>query len=203
MYRHMLPLFAIIGMNGADVPSEYPPPDESQRSDLGAVVVHAPPTVFGPLMVAEQGLFVREVLANSTASVLGIQDGDVVLTVNGTSLTTFDRLQDEFSLISTGDTVGVTIWRNGARMQLEGTAQKAVRSRIKLTAEEREYEQTLMQIDAAQRDRFRRAEANGLVQYMKQYDVRHLQGVGDSDKKDWTLFFVIPNPATVAQAFSR
>ncbi len=59
------------------------------------------------------GLYVSAVSENSDAAAQGIQVGDIVLAVNGTTVTTTDEVLAIKNSLKVGDSMTLTIWREG------------------------------------------------------------------------------------------
>jgi len=64
------------------------------------------------------GVFVQNVYEGSAAEQAGMQEGDVILYLDGVQVPTVDALREIISRHSVGDTVMVTIWRNGEILEL-------------------------------------------------------------------------------------
>lgn len=65
------------------------------------------------------GLYVYGVQELSDAAAKGIKVGDVVVAVNGTPVTTTQEIADIKDEMSIGDSLVLTIWRNGETMDIE------------------------------------------------------------------------------------
>jgi serine protease Do len=65
------------------------------------------------------GLYVYGVQELSDAAAKGIKVGDVVVAVNGTPVTTTQEIADIKDEMSIGDSLVLTIWRNGKTMDIE------------------------------------------------------------------------------------
>jgi len=64
------------------------------------------------------GVYVAQVQPNSGADKAGIQPGDVITKIDGTAITSFEQLQSILNNHKVGDTINVTIWRNGSTLTL-------------------------------------------------------------------------------------
>jgi len=77
----------------------------------------------------EKGVAIEEVVGNSTAEKMGLQAGDVVLSINGNETNDFDHLADVLSEIEIGSSVTVNYMRDGKNMSAtEEIGEKASRS---------------------------------------------------------------------------
>jgi S1-C subfamily serine protease len=61
-----------------------------------------------------EGLRVAQVIAGSPAEVAGLRSGDIVVAVAGTSLGSSTELQRRMVEDAIGRRVEITVWRNGA-----------------------------------------------------------------------------------------
>jgi len=66
----------------------------------------------------DQGVLVRQVFPNTAASTMGIQPGDVVLQVNGSSIGGMIDLRNEVGSSGVGEPVAVVVSRNGQQVEL-------------------------------------------------------------------------------------
>jgi S1-C subfamily serine protease len=64
---------------------------------------------------------VESVTPGSAAADAGIQNGDLIVEVDGTDIRSFDELRGLVSSRSPGETVTVTVVRDGERQDLEVT----------------------------------------------------------------------------------
>jgi len=69
----------------------------------------------------EQGVLVRQVFHNTAAAGMGVQPGDLVLSVNSNPITGMTSLRTEVCINNIGDPVSVTVSRNGQQQTLNGT----------------------------------------------------------------------------------
>ena len=65
-----------------------------------------------------EGVIVQSVQENSYAAVQGLQPGDVITALDGVPVTSADDLQTLLSSYNAGDTVRLTIWRDGETIDL-------------------------------------------------------------------------------------
>ncbi|WP_434630790.1 trypsin-like peptidase domain-containing protein [Thermoanaerobacterium thermosaccharolyticum] len=59
------------------------------------------------------GLYIAQVQQGSGADAAGLQAGDIITAVDGTSISTFNQLENILNNHKVGDIISVTIWRNG------------------------------------------------------------------------------------------
>ena len=69
----------------------------------------------------DAGAYAETVTSGSPADQAGIRAGDLIIGVDGTTIRSFDELRGLISSHSPGETVSVTVVRNGERMNLEVT----------------------------------------------------------------------------------
>jgi S1-C subfamily serine protease len=69
----------------------------------------------------DAGAYAETVTTGGPAAQAGIKDGDVVVSVDGTTIRSFDELRGLISSHSPGETVTVTVVRDGQRLDLEVT----------------------------------------------------------------------------------
>lgn len=65
------------------------------------------------------GIGVDRVTSNGPAAKAGIRAGDIIIKVDGTQITSFAQLQDILKQHKIGDTITVTVWRNGRELNLK------------------------------------------------------------------------------------
>lgn len=65
-----------------------------------------------------EGVIVQSVQENSYAAAQGLQPGDVITAMDGVAVTTADELQALLKNYNAGDTVRLTIWRDGETIDL-------------------------------------------------------------------------------------
>lgn len=71
------------------------------------------------------GLYLTQVAEDSDAARQGIQPGDILISINGTQITTQDSLEESLYSLNVGDTVQVTIYRGGSQYQVMLTLTEA------------------------------------------------------------------------------
>ena len=67
------------------------------------------------------GLYITNVDRSSDAAAKGIEEGDILLSVNGTNVTTMDALNGAVYNLDVGDTVEVVIYRSGKQYRVSLT----------------------------------------------------------------------------------
>lgn len=76
-----------------------------QKAAQSALVMQNPPA---------SGVFLLQVVPESQATELGLEQGDILLSYNGVPLTGMDQLGTEIGKTSPEQTVQITIWQNGS-----------------------------------------------------------------------------------------
>ncbi|HXF50380.1 MAG TPA: trypsin-like peptidase domain-containing protein [Dehalococcoidia bacterium] len=66
----------------------------------------------------EKGVLVADVARNSAADEAGLREGDVIVALDGQPIETFDQLADAIDAKEVGDTVTVTVNRDGEELEL-------------------------------------------------------------------------------------
>jgi len=66
-----------------------------------------------------EGVYVSDVQENSDAAAKGVKKGDVILEVNGTSVTTPDEIKNIKDNYNVGDVLKFRIWRDGETFELD------------------------------------------------------------------------------------
>jgi S1-C subfamily serine protease len=69
----------------------------------------------------DAGAYVQSVTPGGAADLAGIRDGDLIVDVDGTAIRSFDELRGFISSHSPGETVTVTVIRDGERIEIEVT----------------------------------------------------------------------------------
>ena len=72
-----------------------------------------------------KGLYITNVTPGSPADNVGIEDGDILLSVNDTSIATMDDLRSALYTCEVGQSVEVVIYRGGQRYRVELTVSEA------------------------------------------------------------------------------
>ena len=76
-----------------------------------------------------EGLYVSSVAENSPAAAAGIQVGDVISSIDGTAVTTYDELASELAQKNVGDVASVTINRTSNGMYNQSDVQVTLGSK--------------------------------------------------------------------------
>lgn len=82
------------------------------RVSLG-ITVGTIPTMYADYYKIPQGLYVSSVSEKSDAAAQGIRHGDILTAVNGNAVIQTSDVTDVVSKLTTGDTVILTVWRDG------------------------------------------------------------------------------------------
>lgn len=70
------------------------------------------------------GAYVRSVNPNGAADLAGIQEGDIIIGINGTAISTTDELNEKKNEFNAGDTITLTISRKGKDTDIKVTLQE-------------------------------------------------------------------------------
>ncbi|MBP5239434.1 MAG: trypsin-like peptidase domain-containing protein [Oscillospiraceae bacterium] len=87
------------------------------RPSIGITVGAIPDTAKEKYTLPD-GLYVMDVSDGSDAKEKGIKQGDVITAVNGTPVTTTDEISDIKNEMQVGDTIVLTVWRDGSSMEI-------------------------------------------------------------------------------------
>lgn len=103
-------------------PQEDPKPKTNKPPMLG-VQMTPPPTHAQEVngTTPDEGVYVRRVFPNTAAENMGVQPGDIILTMDGTEINSMSTLREIVFNSSVGDDVEVTVIRNGEQHNLSGT----------------------------------------------------------------------------------
>jgi S1-C subfamily serine protease len=74
-------------------------------------------------LTAQSGILVAQVVDGSPAASAGLQSGDVIIAVDGNTITTFDQLSGQIASHHAGDKISITVTRNGQKHELTATLQ--------------------------------------------------------------------------------
>lgn len=98
-----------------------------QRALLGVTFSELTPQIAkeNDITAPPSGIFVAEVAEGSAAEEAGIQPKDVIVAINGNPTTTTGQLQEEIAKHRPGDTVPVTLVRNGEMKVVDVTFKNA------------------------------------------------------------------------------
>lgn len=72
------------------------------------------------------GVYVTEVVDGGAADLAGIEAGDIIIAVNGKSVSNYDELNDAKNSFSAGDTITITAVRNGVDRDFDVVLQEKV-----------------------------------------------------------------------------
>ena len=70
------------------------------------------------------GAYVRSVTPNGAADLAGIQEGDIIIGVNGTAVSTTEEINEKKNEFKAGDTITLTISRYGKDTDVQVTLQE-------------------------------------------------------------------------------
>ena len=84
----------------------------SGRPSIGITVAGIDETVAKHYSIP-QGLYISDVVSGSDAQKQGLKKGDILTAVNGKTVTTTDEVNDIKNAMSVGDTIKLTVWRDG------------------------------------------------------------------------------------------
>ena len=87
------------------------------RPSIGITVGAIPDTAKEKYTLPD-GLYVMDVSDGSDAKEKGIKKGDVITAVNGTPVTTTNEISDIKNALQVGDTIVLTVWRDGESMDI-------------------------------------------------------------------------------------
>jgi serine protease Do len=87
------------------------------RPSIGITVGAIPQTAKEAYSLPD-GLYVTDVSEGSDAKTKGVQAGDVITAVNGTPVTTTAEISDIKNALEVGDTMILTIWRDGETLEI-------------------------------------------------------------------------------------
>jgi membrane-associated protease RseP (regulator of RpoE activity) len=119
-------LIAVSGSAGAATAPSYPPPTgaDQNRPMLGVQMTPVPLSVQETEgLTPTQGVYVQSIFTGTAAQNMGLQTGDVVLTVNGAQISSMTDLRNEVALNQVGDPVEVTVQRQGQQVTSTGQFQ--------------------------------------------------------------------------------
>jgi len=121
-------------------------------------------------LTPSQGVYVQNTFNNTAASSMGVQPGDVVLQVNGSTITSMSDLRNEIGMNAVGDPVDVVVQRGGQQLVMNAPLQPWPADIPKES------------LDPAAEQRFRDWQAQRLKQQQQQIDdvAKDLKDVADS-----------------------
>lgn len=91
-----------------------------QRAFIGVRISDVNQTIADELdLPGIEGVYVNDLVQDGAAADAGIDAGDVILKVGSTNVKTVPELQEQISRYRPGDSVGLEIWRDGKRKNLD------------------------------------------------------------------------------------
>jgi len=116
--RRLAPCLLALALAASAVAADGYSPG-SQRPMLGVEMSPVPLNVQTQQGISnDQGVLVRQVFNGTAASNMGVQPGDVILSVNGTPIGSMTDLRNEVGGNNVGDPVAVVVRRNGEDVPL-------------------------------------------------------------------------------------
>lgn len=110
---------------------------EVRRGELGVMVQDLTPELAESMELdMSSGALVAQVRSGSPAAEAGLEDGDVVVEVNGIEVKGAGELRNQIGLLEVGDQVEITFERNGERITETATLAQAVAEEEPVLAEE-------------------------------------------------------------------
>ncbi len=97
---------------------------EFQRPYLG-IVYRAISRDVALLNNVPEGDYVQDVVVGSVAEKAGIQRGDIITKVNGKRITANNEISNIINELKVGDTISISLWRNGKTIDISATLQSA------------------------------------------------------------------------------
>ena len=95
---------------------------EVRRGMLGVTITDVTPDVVAALAVGvEAGAMVTSVMSDSAAETAGVQVSDVIVEIDGRSVTSSRELRNLVGLMLQGQAVDLVLYRTGERMSLQAT----------------------------------------------------------------------------------
>ncbi len=90
---------------------------EVQRAVLGVTILNVNDEIAKDFdLPAVEGVFIRDVIENSSAHKAGLRINDVIVGINGRKTASVPELQEQVALFRPGDVVSLDVMRNGKRM---------------------------------------------------------------------------------------
>lgn len=98
-----------------------------QRAVLGVIVGDVNGSLAKDLQLERvEGVLIQRVRLNTTASIAGLQAGDVITSVNSTSIKTMPELQEQIARYRPGDIISLEYIRNGVKYRKNKVELKAI-----------------------------------------------------------------------------
>jgi len=96
------------------------------RGHLGVYIQDLTPELADALKLSiTKGAVITQVIPDTAAAAAGLKEGDVVIEMNGHPITSSSALRNGVGLIQVGETVKLTIIRDGAEKSISATIKKA------------------------------------------------------------------------------
>lgn len=90
-----------------------------QRAYLGINITNVSDALASGIKVpVSQGVYVASAVPNSSAQLAGIEEGDVIVDVDNSVVNNYDDLQNALKFAKVGDTVNLTVFRNGKKKSI-------------------------------------------------------------------------------------
>jgi Do/DeqQ family serine protease len=87
-----------------------------QRAYLGINITNVSDAIASGIKIpVSNGVYVTGAVPNSSAQLAGVLEGDVITDVNESSVKNFEELQSALKFAKVGDTVNLTVFRNGKK----------------------------------------------------------------------------------------
>lgn len=116
--RRLAPCLLAFALAGGAVAADGYSPG-NQRPMLGVEMSPVPLNVQTQQGISnDQGVLVRQVFDNTAAAGMGVQPGDVILSVNGAPISSMTDLRNEVGANNVGDPVSVVVRRGGKDVPL-------------------------------------------------------------------------------------
>jgi S1-C subfamily serine protease len=120
----MRKFFCSLALLAVTFPISSSDPNAAQHSDVAFLGVHheapSPDAIDQNHLDAYQGVEVTDVFSNSAAESMGIQEGDVILAINGVPIANGMDLRKEITSNLEGDPVSAVVRRKGEDIELNG-----------------------------------------------------------------------------------
>lgn len=102
-----------------------------KRGELGIKGTELNPELAKAMKIdAQRGAFVNEVVPKSSAAKSGIKAGDVIVTINGKTISSFASFRAEIGTLPIGSKMALGIIRDGKPMTIEATLEQSTQTQI-------------------------------------------------------------------------
>lgn len=120
--RRLIPLLLVVA---STLPAAENCGVDPQRPMLGVEMSPVPLGVQQQQgLGTDQGVLVRQTFPSTAAAAMGVQPGDVILSVNGSAIGSMTDLRNEVAGQNVGDPVSVVVRRNGVDLPLASAIQE-------------------------------------------------------------------------------